>query len=144
MGANPRVRFLGYLDEDHFEDVFCSSHVAVLPYLSSGGPSGVAHIAVRFGLPIVAARIDDLVQLAEEEGIALDTYDPHSPAELADRLIALARDPDRQAEMAQKNYQTALNSTMPRIVASYLDEFAALLGQSPPSEVSAKGEVSAA
>ncbi len=143
-GANPHVKFLGYLDEDHFEDVFCSSHVAVLPYLSSGGPSGVAHIAVRFGLPIVAARIDDLVQLAEEEGIALDTYDPHSPADLADRLIALARDPDRQAKMAQKNYQMALNSTMPRIVASYLDEFAALLGQSPPSELAANGEVSAA
>jgi glycosyltransferase involved in cell wall biosynthesis len=143
-GANPHVKFLGYLDENRFDDVFCSSHVAVLPYLSSGGPSGVAHIAVRFGLPIVAAHIDDLVQLAEEEGIALDTYDPLSSTELAARLIALARDPERQAQMAEQNYRVAMDSTMPRIVASYLDEFAALLRQSPPPEIAAKGEVSAA
>jgi len=143
-GANPHVKFLGYLDEDRFDEVFCSSHVAVLPYLSSGGPSGVAHIAVRFGLPIVAAHIDDLVQLAEEEGFALDTYDLHSAGDLAERLIALARDPARQAKMAEQNYQAAVNATMPRIVASYLDEFAALLGRSPLSEITAKGEVSAA
>ena len=142
-GANPHVRFLGYLDENRFEEVFSSSHVAVLPYLSSGGPSGVAHIAVRFGLPIVAAHIDDLVQLAEEEGIAVDTYDPHSSADLAERLISLARDPQRQATMAEQNYRAALSSTMPRIVASYLDEFSALLGHSPP-EMAARGEVSAA
>lgn len=143
-GGNPHVTFLGYLDENQFDEVFSSSHVAVLPYLSSGGPSGVAHIAARFGLPVVAARIADLVQLAEEEGIAIDTYDPDSPAELAERLIALARDPERQARMAEQNYQVAVDATMPRIVASYLDEFATLLGQSPRSALPSRGEVSAA
>jgi glycosyltransferase involved in cell wall biosynthesis len=143
-GSNPHVKFLGYLQESRFDDVFRSSHVAVLPYLSSGGPSGVAHIALRFGLPIVAARIDDLVQLAAEEGIALDTFDPHNSADLAEQLIALAHDPQRQAKMAEENYRAAVNSTMQRIVASYLDEFAALLGQSPASEIVTKGEVSAA
>lgn len=142
--ANPHVKFLGYLDENRFDEVFCSSHVAVLPYLSSGGPSGVAHIAARFALPIVAAHIDDLVQLAEEEGIALDSYDPQSSADLAERLIALARDPRRQAQMAEQNYHAAVNSTMPRIVASYLDEFATLLGQAPRSPIASRSEVSAA
>lgn len=143
-GSNPNVKFLGYLDEHRFDEVFCSSHVAVLPYLSSGGPSGVAHIAVRFGLPIVAAHIDDLVRQADEEGVALETFDPHSASDLADRLIALARNPERQAQMAEQNYQVAAHSTMPRIVASYLDEFAVLLGQPPLSAVPAKGEASAA
>ena len=142
--GSPHVKFLGYLDEDCFGEVFCSSHVAVLPYLSSGGPSGVAHIAARFGLPIVAAHIRDLVELAEEEGIALDTYDPDSSSGLAECLIALARDPLRQARMAEQNFQAAVNSTMPRIVASYLDEFAALLGQSPPREIVTRSEVTAA
>jgi glycosyltransferase involved in cell wall biosynthesis len=99
---------------------------------------------MRFGLPIVAARIDDLVQLAGEEDMALDTYDPYNSTDLAERLIALARDPERQAKMAEMNYRAALNLTMQRIVASYLDEFAALLGQSPLPEIAAKGEVSAA
>lgn len=143
-GAHPNVKFLGYLDEDRFDDVFRSAHVAVLPYLSSGGPSGVAHIAARFGLPIVASHIDDLVRLAEEEGIALDTYAPNSATDLAARLIVLASDPARQARMAKQNYCVALNTTMPRIVASYLDEFAALLGEGPRSRITTEREVSAA
>ena len=143
-GGHPNVRFLGYLDEDRLDDVFRSAHVAVLPYLSSGGPSGVAHIAARFGLPVVAAHIDDLVRLAEEEGIALDTYRPHDSAELAARLIDLARDPIRQMNMAERNYRVALDSTMPRIVASYLDEFAALLGKAAPGSAAEEHEESAA
>lgn len=143
-GSHPNVQFLGYLDEDRFDDVFRSAHVAVLPYLSSGGPSGVAHIAARFGLPVVAAQIDDLVRLAEEEGIALDTYSPHDSAELAARLITLARDPIRQMKMAEQNYRVALDSTMPRIVASYLDEFAALLGKAAQGAAVEEREESAA
>lgn len=143
-GAHPNVKFLGYLAEDRFDEVFRSAHAMVLPYLSSGGPSGVAHIAARFGLPIVSAHIDDLVRLAEEEGLALDTYDPHNSGELAATLIALALDPARQAQMADQNYRVALNSTMPRIVGSYLDEFASLLGESPPARQAPGSEVSAA
>lgn len=143
-GAHPNVKFLGYLDENEFDDVFRSAHVAVLPYLSSGGPSGVAHIAARFGLPIVSADIDDIVRLAEEEGLSLDAYAPHSATDLAARLIALARDPARQATMAEQNYRVAVNGTMPRIVASYLEEFAMLLGESPPSRLDAEREASVA
>ena len=143
-GSHPSVKFLGYLDEDEFDDVFRSAHVAVMPYLSSGGPSGVAHIAARFGLPIVAADLDDLVRLAEEEGIALDTYEPGNSADLAARLIALARDPARQVSMARQNYQAALHSTMPSVVASYISEFERLVYASRPVPRRDEGEVTAA
>jgi len=131
-GSHPRVKFLGYLDEDQIGKVFRSAHVAVMPYLSSGGPSGVAHIAARFGLPIVAAALDDLVRLAEEEGIALDTYEPGNADDLAARLISLAHDPVRQSTMAYQNYGVALHSTMPSVVGSYVTEFERLLSASRP------------
>ena len=143
-GAHPRIKFIGYLDEDQFDDVFRSAHVAVLPYLSSGGPSGVAHIAARFALPIIGTNIDDLVRLADEEGLALDTYDPQSPAELASRLIELARDPARQARMSEQNYGVALNTTMSRIVTSYVAEFSRLVGGQPSMPAASEGEVTAA
>jgi glycosyltransferase involved in cell wall biosynthesis len=142
--AHPRIKFLGYLDEDQFDDVFRSAHVAVLPYLSSGGPSGVAHIAARFALPIIGTNIDDLVRLADEEGLALDTYDPQSSTELASRLIALACDPARQARMAEQNYGVALNTTMSRIVTSYVAEFARLVGGQPAIPAAPEGEVTTA
>ena len=143
-GSHPNVRFLGYLEENKLGEVFHAAHVAVMPYLSSGGPSGVAHIAACFGLPIVVAQVDDLVQLAEEEGLAVDTFDPSSPADLAAHLIALARDPARQVQMAEQNYRVALNSTMPSIVASYLAEFARLSGEPYPVEAPAESEATAA
>jgi glycosyltransferase involved in cell wall biosynthesis len=128
-GSHPAVRFLGYLEEDRMHEAFCSADVAVLPYLSSGGPSGVAHIAARFGLPLVMARVDDLVRLAEEEGLAIETFDPSSPSDLTAKLVALARDPERRARMAEQNYRAAANATMSRIVASYLTEFERLTGE---------------
>jgi len=143
-GSNPRVKFLGYLDEDQLEDVFRAAHVAVMPYLSSGGPSGVAHIAARFGLPIMAANVDDFVRLAEEEGLAIDTYEPGNSVDLASRLIALARDPARQARMAEQNYHVAMRSTMPSIVASYLAEFERLLDKSKQLPTASQGEATAA
>ena len=143
-GANPRVKFLGYLNEDQLDEVFRTAHVALMPYLSSGGPSGVAHIAARFGLPIVSANVDDFVRLAEEEGLAIDTYEPGNSTHLAARLIALAEDRTRQAQMAQQNYEVAMRSTMPRIVASYLAEFKRLLDTSTQLPTAPEGEVTAA
>ena len=143
-GSNPHVKFLGYLDEDQLDETFRTAHVAVMPYLSSGGPSGVAHIAARFGLPIVSAHVDDFVRLAEEEGLAIDTYKPGDAADLASHLIALAHDPARQARMAEQNYQVAMRSTMPRIVASYLAEFKRLLDTSKQLPTTPEGEATAA
>jgi glycosyltransferase involved in cell wall biosynthesis len=143
-GSHPNVRFLGYLDENRMAEVFCSAHVAVLPYLSSGGPSGVAHIAARFGLPLVMARIDDLVRLADEEGLAIETFDPSSSADLARCLISVAQDPARRTQMAEQNYQVAEKTTMSRIVASYLTEFARLAGDSVPVSATAESEARAA
>ena len=142
-GTHPQIKFLGYLDEDQLDEVFRTAHVAVMPYLSSGGPSGVAHIAARFGLPIVAAEVDDFVRLAEEEGLAIDTYKPGNSVDLATRLIALAHDPARQASMAEQNYQVAVQSTMPRIVASYVTEFKRLLDESKQLPTAPEGEATA-
>jgi glycosyltransferase involved in cell wall biosynthesis len=143
-GNHPQINFLGYLDEDQLDEVFRTAHVAVMPYLSSGGPSGVAHIAARFGLPIVSAEVDDFVRLAEEEGLAIDTYKPGDSADLATRLIALAHDPARQARVAEQNYQVAVQSTMPRIVASYIAEFERLLDESKQLPTVQKSETTAA
>ncbi len=143
-GSNPRIKFLGYLDEDQLEDVFRAAHVAVMPYLSSGGPSGVAHIAARFGLPIMAANVDDFVRLAEEEGLAIDTYEPGNSVDLASRMIALAHDPAHQTRMAEQNYKVAMRSTMPNIVASYLAEFKRLLDNSNQVPTTSEGEATAA
>jgi glycosyltransferase involved in cell wall biosynthesis len=52
---NPKIEFTGYVQEDDLPHLFQSSSVAVMPYSSSAGCSGVAHLACAYGVPIVCA-----------------------------------------------------------------------------------------
>ncbi len=119
------MEFLGYVPEADLPRVFGRCNVAVLPYSSSGGPSGVAHQAAQFGLPLVGSDIEDVRIIAREEDLALDFYRPDDVNDLASKLIALANDPARERRMAEQNYRAALAMTMPHIVGQYLADFAA-------------------
>jgi glycosyltransferase involved in cell wall biosynthesis len=120
---DPSIEFLGYVNEDGIGSVFRPCNVAVLPYSSSGGPSGVAHQAAQFGLPLIGSSIGDIVNVCTEEGLAIDYYRTGDSADLAEKIVALARDPERQCRMAEQNYEAALAMTMPAIVAGYLRDF---------------------
>jgi glycosyltransferase involved in cell wall biosynthesis len=62
--GNPRIEFCGYVPEEALPDLFQSSSVAVMPYSSSTGCSGVAHLACAHGVPIVCADLADFRQMA--------------------------------------------------------------------------------
>ncbi|MGI9104558.1 MAG: glycosyltransferase [Terriglobales bacterium] len=117
------IEFLGYLPEEQIGAVFSRCNVAVLPYSSSGGPSGVAHQAAQFGLPLIGSSIGDIVSVCTEEQLAIDYYRTDDSADLADKIIALARDPERERQMAEQNYAAAQAMTMPNIVKQYISDF---------------------
>lgn len=126
------MEFVGYVPEDKLPQLFGSCNVAVLPYSSSGGPSGVAHQAAQFGLPIIAANIEDVRIIAGEENLAVDYFEPDNVNDMTAKLVALANDPARERRMAEQNYQAAMAMTMPHIVAQYLSDFAAMTSVETP------------
>src|ERR1700727_1954949 len=117
------IEFRGYVPEDKLEDLFQSSTVAVMPYSSSTGCSGVAHLACGYGLPIVCADLADFRQMADSEKLALDFYQAGEAQSLADTLIELLEDPNKQRAMATQNFASALRMTMPNVVQKYLRHF---------------------
>jgi glycosyltransferase involved in cell wall biosynthesis len=121
--ASSTIEFTGYVHEDQLPDLFQASSVAVMPYSSSTGCSGVAHLACAYGVPIVSADIPDFRQMATGEEIALDFYRPGDAQDLARCLIQLLGNSGRQREMAVQNFATALRMTMPTIVQKYLRHF---------------------
>jgi glycosyltransferase involved in cell wall biosynthesis len=121
--GDPRIEFTGYLEEDRLPDIFQSSSVAVMPYSSSTGCSGVAHLACAYGVPIVCADLPDFRQMADGEEIAIDFYTPGSAEDLANCLIQFLTDPGKQRAMAVQNFSTALRMTMPTIIQKYLRHF---------------------
>jgi glycosyltransferase involved in cell wall biosynthesis len=121
--ANPNIEFTGYVHEDRLPDLFQSSSVAVMPYSSSTGCSGVAHLACAYGVPIVCADIEDFRQMSNGEAMAIEFYKPGDAIDLAACLTRFLTDPVRQQTMAEQNFSSALRMTMPNIVLKYLRHF---------------------
>jgi glycosyltransferase involved in cell wall biosynthesis len=121
--GNPRIEFTGYVPEDQLPGLFQSATVAVMPYSSSTGCSGVAHLACAYGVPVLCADLPDFRQMADSEEIAIEFYKPGDAQDLASSLIRFLTNPARQEEMAAQNYFTALRMTMPTIVQKYLRHF---------------------
>jgi len=121
--GNSKIEFTGYVHEDRLRDLFQSSSVAVMPYSSSTGCSGVAHLACGYGVPIVCADLEDFRQMAIGEDLAIDFYQPGNAESLARCLIQLLESPERLRTMAEQNFSSALRMTMPSIVQKYLRHF---------------------
>ena len=123
LASRPDVIFTGYVAEEDIAQLFQRSSVAVLPYTSSAGSSGIAHLACTYGVPIVASDIPDFRRLANEEGLAIDLFPAGKINELARHLIDLLRNRERQIEMAMQNVSAALRMSMPEIIRQYLRTF---------------------
>jgi glycosyltransferase involved in cell wall biosynthesis len=121
--GSPAIEFTGYVHEDQLPDLFQSSSVAVMPYSSSTGSSGVAHLACAYGVPILCADLPDFREMAEGEEIAIEFYQPGNAEDLAASLVRFLTNPEKQQAMALQNFSTALRMTMPTIVQKYLRHF---------------------
>ena len=121
--GDPRIEFTGYVQEPELADLFQSSSVAVMPYSSSTGSSGVAHLACQYGVPIVCADLPDFRQMAQAEELAIEFYQAGDADDLADGLIRFLENPEKQHAMAAQNFAAALRMTMPNIVQKYLLHF---------------------
>jgi glycosyltransferase involved in cell wall biosynthesis len=94
-----------------------------MPYTSSAGSSGVAHLACQYGLPILASDIEDFRELAEYEFVSMELFTPNDVESLASRLVSLLHSPERLAEMARQNFSAALQMSMPQVIRQYIRSF---------------------
>lgn len=122
-GSYSEISFIGYVAEEEIGKLLQRSTVAVLPYTSSAGSSGIAHLACTYGVPIIASDIADFRRLADEEGLAIEFYPCGDTTALADHLVTLLESRDRQVEMAMQNISAALRMSMPEIIREYLRTF---------------------
>jgi glycosyltransferase involved in cell wall biosynthesis len=118
-----RIEFRGYVAEEDLADLFQSSTVAVMPYSSSTGCSGVAHLACAYGVPIISADIADFRQMAQGEELAIEFYPPGDGEGLAECLFQFLQYPEKQQRMAVQNFSAGLRMTMPNVVQKYLRHF---------------------
>jgi glycosyltransferase involved in cell wall biosynthesis len=121
--ACDRIRFLGYVPEESIADLFREASLAVMPYTSSAGSSGVAHLATQYGVPVIASGIQDFRELAEHEGIAIRFFTPGDADSLVEQLLLALNSPDVLKEMALRNYAAGVAMSMPEVVREYIRSF---------------------
>ena len=121
--GNPKLEFIGYVPEDELAALFQSTSITVMPYSSSAGSSGVAHLACEYGVPILGSNISDFKELAQEEGIAIQLYESGNLQSLSDNLYAMLQSPEQLEAMAIQNFSAALRMSMPEIIRQYIRSF---------------------
>ncbi len=121
--ANGRIHFLGYVLEDSIAELFREASLAVMPYTSSAGSSGVAHLAAQYGVPVIASGIRDFRDLAEHEGIAMRFFTPGDAESLVEQLLLALNSPDQLKEMAWRSYAAGVAMSMPQVVREYIRSF---------------------
>lgn len=122
-GHRDDIDFIGYIAEEDIPELFRTASVMVMPYTSAGGPSGVAHQAAQFGVPIVSADIHDFRDMAAQEGFAMEFFRKSDAASLANTLVALLNNPAKLREMAEQNFSAAVRVTMPSVIRQYVRSF---------------------
>ena len=121
--ASDRIRFLGYVPEESIADLFREASLAVMPYTSSAGSSGVAHLAAQYGVPVIASGIPDFRELAEHEGIAMRFFTPGDTGSLVEQLLLALNSPSELKQMAWQSYAAGLAMSMPLVVREYVRSF---------------------
>jgi glycosyltransferase involved in cell wall biosynthesis len=121
--ASDRIRFLGYVPETSIANLFREASLAVMPYTSSAGSSGVAHLAAQYGVPVIASGIQDFHDLAEHEGIAMRFFTPGDADSLVEQMLLALNSPDALQEMAWRSYAAGVAMSMPHVVREYIRSF---------------------
>ena len=121
--GDPRIEFTGYVPEDKIGDLFRSASIMVMPYTSSSGSSGVAHLCCQFGVPVLSPDIHDFQQLVTTEGLAMEFFPHGDPREMAAKLVALLKTPEKLEQMSLQNFAVGLHMTMPKIIRDYVRTF---------------------
>lgn len=94
------VELLGYLKEDQFREVFERSILAILPYITCTGSSGVLHVVSGSGIPVIATNLPELRE-SLNKGAGMILCDDAS--EMVSAIESLLANPKLWMELSEKS-----------------------------------------
>ena len=119
----PGLEFLSYVPNAELPKLFARSGIVLLPYSSATGVSGVAHLSAVFGVPVVAANIDDFQAMQGEEGIGLKLFNQGNLSDAVRVIRDLAQNDANWQELSTKSLETAQKNSIQNTLGSYIQLF---------------------
>jgi glycosyltransferase involved in cell wall biosynthesis len=127
----PGLQFTGYVPEEEVANLFRRSTIAVFPYSSTTGSSGVLHQAAEYGTPVVLPHIGDFVEVLAEEGYTAKFFEPENSADMARAIAGLLDHPSERISISRQNYRAAHGLPMSEVVDWYVVHFQQLFPSQP-------------
>jgi len=123
----PNVRFTGYVAEEEVPRIFGEAAVAVFPYTSTTGSSGVLHQAGSYARAAVLPRIGDFAEVITEEGYDGEFFTPDDAPSLAQAIANILDNDDRRRELGMRNYMAACGLPISDVVDWYVLHFDSII-----------------
>lgn len=117
------ITFLNYVPEEQLAELFSNAGLAMLPYSSATGVSGVAHLAATFGVPVVASNIDDFVAMEKEENIGIRFFERNDVDDAVDVITRIMEDDQEWSELSKKSLKISQERSFKNILGSYIKIF---------------------
>jgi glycosyltransferase involved in cell wall biosynthesis len=115
------IKFLGYIPNNKLHKLFLSSSIIVLPYLISTGTSGVVHLAVSYGKPVIISRLQDMEATAQEEGYKLVFVKKNNKRELKNAIEKLLKNKKLYLKIAKINLEASERHSFSKVAKMYVN-----------------------
>ncbi len=102
-GIADRVKFMGW--QSDAAQILRDCHLFVFPTLMEGSPNALME-AMGYGLPCLASRIPEVTEVLTDPQLH---FDPHDPAELAQKVSEFITNPDTARQIAEKTAKDKQN-----------------------------------
>lgn len=103
LGLQDKVRFTGYVPDDDLLLWYNAATLLAFPSVYEGFGLPIVE-AMACGTAVIAANASSMPEAAGDAGVL---FDPHSPAELAERMVNVLADPARLATMREQGLAQA-------------------------------------
>jgi len=124
------VLFAGFVQPASIPEWYALADVMVFPTL--GDPNGlVVEEAMTAGLPVVATETAGDIRLRVRQGVNGFVVPPADPSALAERMLLLARDPDRRERMGRHALAMGANFEHSRYAVEFEQFIFGLLDRPP-------------
>ncbi len=125
--ADPRLRYLGFLDGQAKSDaLICAGHLLLPSLWYENAPVTIVE-AAAYGLGCVGSAIGGIPEFIESGQTGL-LFPPGEASALADVLIRLSQNPDALPHLATRSQTLAERFSLSRMIDSYEAHYAVLTG----------------
>ena len=116
------IDFRGYVLEEHLPALFSDVNVVVIPYDFYTGTSGIAHLAINYGRPIVAYDSLEIEDLIENTGARISRVTIGDETAFKARIKEYLNDFEKQRTDGTHNFRIGQKIYISNIAGEMVEE----------------------